>query len=99
MARKNKRAHQRKPQRGPGGPVGRTPGGALPRPMASSEAAAIPAAMRPMRGRGPVALPLAEQDASVPMDRVPFFRSDLTRIAITAAAMFALLVVGSFFIR
>lgn len=98
MARKNKRAHQRKPQRGPGGPVSRTPA-APPRPQATGEAAAVPAPARPMRARGPVALPLAEQDASVPMERVPYFRSDLRRIAITAAAMFALLVIGSQFIR
>lgn len=98
MARKNKRAHQRKPQRGPGGPVSRTPS-AVPRPLGTSEPTAVPAPIRPVRSRGPVPLLLTEQDASVPMDRVPYFRADLTRIGITAAAMFALLVVGSFFIR
>ncbi len=102
VSRKNKRAHQRKPQRGPGGPVSRTPGavpGALPRPLASSEQAALNPTPRPMRGRGPAPIPLLEQDAAIPLDRVPYFRSDLRRIAITAAAMFAVLIIGSFFIR
>jgi hypothetical protein len=52
-----------------------------------------------MRGRGPAPILLPEQDAAIPLDRVPYFRSDLRRIAITAAAMFALLIIGSFFIR
>lgn len=33
------------------------------------------------------------------MERVPYFRSDLRRIAITAALMFAILIAGSFLIR
>jgi hypothetical protein len=33
------------------------------------------------------------------LERVPYFRADLRRIAITAGAMFALLIIGSFFIR
>jgi len=33
------------------------------------------------------------------MDRVPYFRSDLRRIAITAALMFALLIAGSIVLR
>lgn len=98
MARKNKRSHLRKPQRGPGGPVARTPG-AVPRALAPGEPAALPSPVRPIRGRGTVPIPLTEQDASIPMERVPYFHSDLRRIAITAAAMFALLVIGSFFIR
>jgi len=72
---------------------------AVPRPLGTSEPTALPAPQRPVRGRGPIALPVSEQDASVPMDRVPYFRADLARIGITAAAMFGLLVVGSFFIR
>jgi hypothetical protein len=98
MARKNKRSRQRKPQRGPGGPISRMPG-AMPRPLASGEPVAVPPPARPIRGRGTLPIPLTEQDAAIPMERVPYFRSDLRRIAITAAAMFALLVIGSFFIR
>jgi hypothetical protein len=52
-----------------------------------------------MRGRGPAPIPLLEQDAAIPLERVPYFRADLRRIAITATAMFALLIMGSFFIR
>ncbi len=52
-----------------------------------------------MRGHGPAPIPLLEQDAAIPLDRVPYFRSDLRRIAITAAAMFGVLIIGSFFIR
>jgi hypothetical protein len=43
--------------------------------------------------------PLPPQDASIPLERVPYFRSDLRRIAITAAFMFALLIAGSIALR
>jgi hypothetical protein len=43
--------------------------------------------------------PLAPQEAAVPLERVPYFRSDLRRIGITAGAMFVILVIGSFLIR
>ena len=43
--------------------------------------------------------PLPTQDAAIPMDRVPYFRSDLRRIAITAALMFVLLIAGSIVLR
>jgi hypothetical protein len=33
------------------------------------------------------------------MERVPYFRSDLRRIAITAALMFVLLIAGSIVLR
>ena len=35
----------------------------------------------------------------MPLERVPYFRSDLRRIGITAGAMFVILVIGSFLIR
>jgi hypothetical protein len=38
-------------------------------------------------------------DAAIPLDRVPYFRSDLRRIAITAALMVILLIVGSIVLR
>jgi hypothetical protein len=43
--------------------------------------------------------PLPTQDAAIPLDRVPYFRSDLRRIAITAGLMFVLLIVGSIVLR
>jgi hypothetical protein len=45
----------------------------------------------------PAALPA--QDARIPLDRVPYFRSDLRRIAITAGLMFVLLIAGSIVLR
>ena len=53
---------------------------------------------RPPRGRLQGG-PLAAQEAAVPLERVPYFRSDLRRIGITAGAMFVILVIGSFLIR
>jgi hypothetical protein len=80
-------------------------------PAESSQAAPAPApqpspsvtpAVRPLpratRGRQ-VAGPLPTQDAAIPLDRVPYFRSDLRRIAITAGLMFVLLIVGSIVLR
>jgi hypothetical protein len=43
--------------------------------------------------------PLPAQDAGIPLDRVPYFRADLRRIAITAGFMFVLLIVGSIVLR
>jgi hypothetical protein len=114
MARKNKRNQLRKPQRGSSGggraarPAGIPP--AVPSaPVEGGEAvsAAQPAtygtsAPRPLprasRGRQ-AAGPLPTQDAAIPLDRVPYFRSDLRRIAITAGLMFVLLIVGSIVLR
>jgi hypothetical protein len=53
---------------------------------------------RAARGRQ-TAGPLPTQDATIPLDRVPYFRSDLRRIAITAGLMFVLLIVGSIVLR
>ena len=43
--------------------------------------------------------PLPAQDATIPLERVPYFRSDLRRIAITAGLMFVLLIAGSIVLR
>jgi hypothetical protein len=43
--------------------------------------------------------PLAAEDAAIPLDRVPYFRSDLRRIGLTAGLMFLLLIVGSIVLR
>src|SRR2546423_383625 len=109
MARKNKRSQLRKPQRGssgggrPAGPAGAPPSapGQPSQPVDASQPSPVPVA-RPLP-RGPrgrqAAGPLPVQDAAIPLDRVPYFRSDLRRIAITAGFMFVLLVVGSIVLR
>lgn len=43
------------------------------------------------------ALPVG--DAAIPLDRVPYFRADIRRIAITAGLMFILLIAGSVVLR
>ena len=109
MAKKNKRPQPKKPQRG-GRPPARIPPAAPPMaPMDDPVVAAtpppgprpIPAARpapRAARSRTSPA-PLPSQDASIPLERVPYFRSDLRRIAITAGLMFVLLIVGSIVLR
>ncbi|HEV2013668.1 MAG TPA: hypothetical protein VGR77_07280 [Candidatus Dormibacteraeota bacterium] len=115
MARKNKkRAQLRKPQRGSSGAArAARPAGfplSLPAPadqgaqpvQAPEPAVAPPPAARPLpraaRGRQPAG-PLPSQDATIPLERVPYFRSDLRRIAITAGFMFVLLIAGSIVLR
>src|SRR5213079_1879959 len=107
MARKNKRSQLRKPQRGGSG-AGRAarPAGIPPlAPAQPGQPAAASAALpvqRPLpraaRGRQPTG-PLPAQDAAIPLDRVPYFRADLRRIAITAGLMFVLLIAGSIALR
>ena len=114
MARKNKRNQLRKPQRGSSGgartarPAGIPP--AAPSPSveggqtASAAQPTTPATSLPRplpratRGRQPAG-PLPAQDAAIPLERVPYFRSDLRRIAITAGLMFVLLIAGSIVLR
>jgi hypothetical protein len=111
MARKNKRNQLRKPQRGSSGggraarPAGIPPsppvegGQTAPSAQPTTSAAPLPRPLpRAARGRQ-VAGPLPTQDATIPLDRVPYFRSDLRRIAITAGLMFVLLIVGSIVLR
>jgi hypothetical protein len=64
-------------------------------PRSSPVARPVP---RSARGRATPG-PLPAQDASIPLDRVPYFRADLRRIAITAGAMFVILIVGSIVLR
>jgi hypothetical protein len=85
-----------------GRPAPSDPAGTIP----EAEAPAPPrSALPPQRPlpRGPrsrqQAGPLPTQDATIPLDRVPYFRSDLRRIAITAGLMIILLVVGSIVLR
>jgi len=114
MARKNKRSQLRKPQRGgPGAgraarPAGIPPLAAAqpgqpgpPEGTAPAASTALPV-QRPLpraaRGRQATG-PLPTQDAAIPLDRVPYFRADLRRIAITAGFMFLLLIAGSVVLR
>ena len=115
MARKHKRSQLKKPQRGaPGGGRAARPAGLPPVASAQpgqpqpaqpgsppSTAAGLPV-QRPLprqpRGRQPAG-PLPPQDASIPLERVPYFRADLRRIAITAGLMFVILIVGSIALR
>ena len=115
MSRKNRRSQLRKPQRGSSGagratrPAGMPPAAPLQpnqpgQPaQASPSAAAGPAPLpRPLprnpRGRQQAG-PLPAEDAAIPLERVPYFRSDLRRIAITASLMFVLLIAGSIVLR
>jgi hypothetical protein len=114
MARKNKRNQVRKPQRGSSGggraarPAGISPaapstpaegGQTAPASQPATTATPVPRPLpRAARGRQ-MAGPLPTQDAAIPLDRVPYFRSDLRRIAITAGLMFVLLIVGSIVLR
>jgi hypothetical protein len=115
MARKNKRSQLRKPQRGAaGGGRATRPGGvppvapAQPGPTGPVDAEARQPAGPPLAAQRPLprsargrqqAGPLPTQDAAIPLDRVPYFRADLRRIALTAALMFALLIAGSIILR
>jgi hypothetical protein len=66
---------------------------------ASPSPAPIPRPLpRGPRGRQQAG-PLPTQDATIPLERVPYFRSDLRRIAITAGLMFVLLITGSIVLR
>jgi hypothetical protein len=110
MARKNKRQQPRKPQRGrPGSGPARPPAtGSGPVPLTRSAAAgpspaapaAAPVAPRPARPVGRSAPGMGTpQTAAIPLDRVPYFRADLRRIAITGAVMLAILLGGSLLIH
>jgi hypothetical protein len=111
MARKNRRSQLRKPQRGSSGGRAARPAGTAPiapsqpgqpaqvaPPAAASQAPVVRPLPRGPRGRQPAG-PLPSQDAAIPLERVPYFRSDLRRIAITAGIMFVLLIAGSIVLR
>src|SRR5256884_8161659 len=112
MARKNERSQLGKPQRGGSGatratrPAGippLTPPGqpGSPEPV-TPPARAPPPVQRPLpraaRGRQATG-PLPTQGAVIPLDPVPYFRSDLRPLAITAGLMFVLLIAGSIALR
>jgi hypothetical protein len=106
MAKKGKRPQPKKPQRS-GQPARRNPPAFPPVTPADSASAGLPppAAATPARAiprpapRRVAAAALPPQDARIPLDRVPYFRSDLRRIAVTAGLMFVLLIAGSIVLR
>ena len=114
MSRKNRRSQLRKPQRGSSG-AGRAarPAGMPPAAASQPNQPGQPAQASPGAAAGPAPLPrplprtrgrqqagpLPAEDAAIPLERVPYFRSDLRRIAITAGLMFVLLIAGSIVLR
>ena len=55
---------------------------------------------RPLpRARGRQPGPLPSEDATIPLERVPYFTADVRRIALTAALMLVLLIAGSIVLR
>jgi len=76
------------------------PGQTAPIPPAAAVGPAQVTRPLPRNPRGrQQAGPLPAQDAAIPLERVPYFRSDLRRIAITAGLMFVLLIAGSIVLR
>ena len=79
-----------------------------PGPVSTPDQAAAPAVpgapmpVRPLprssRGRAQAGA-LPQQEAAIPLERVPYFRADLRRIAITAGSMIGLLIIGSIVLR
>ncbi|TME85296.1 MAG: hypothetical protein E6I43_06415 [Chloroflexi bacterium] len=67
-------------------------------PSAAAGLAPLPRPLPRTRGRQQAG-PLPAEDAAIPLERVPYFRSDLRRIAITAGLMFVLLIAGSIVLR
>ena len=67
-------------------------------PSAAAGPAPLPRPLPRTRGRQQAG-PLPAEDAAIPLERVPYFRSDLRRIAITAGLMFVLLIAGSIVLR
>ncbi len=85
----------------PGAAASPEAGAAPAAPAGSSPAAPGRMTQRPLpRARGrQQAGALPAEDATIPLERVPYFRADVRRIAITAAAMFVLLIIGSLMLR
>jgi hypothetical protein len=91
MAKKTKRikAHKRRgPARGPIAP-------SLPASAASSVSPALPPRPAPEAPRRSAPRGGVTETTAVPLEKVPYFLSDLRRIGITAGAMVVLIVAGS----
>lgn len=74
---------------------------AKPRPgPASTPTAArrVQAQRRAVRSRPTRGIQIGDDNPAIPLDKVPYFASDLIRLAITAAIMIILLVIGAKFV-
>ncbi|HVB76983.1 MAG TPA: hypothetical protein VNI34_04155 [Candidatus Nitrosotalea sp.] len=95
MARKTRRGKARRPAR---------VAAPAPAPAAAQSAPLTEVRSRPVElslgarsasSRRPGRVVIEGSDPGIPLDRVPYFTSDLARLGITAAAMLALLLVGA----
>lgn len=68
------------------------PAPAAPAPTAARRVQAQRRAARTKPARG---IQIGDQNPAIPLDKVPYFASDLIRLAITAAVMIILLIIGA----
>ncbi len=73
---------------------------AKPRPAsapapAPTAARRVQAQRRAIRTRPPRGIQIGDENPAIPVDKVPYFASDLIRLAITAAIMIILLIIGA----
>jgi hypothetical protein len=73
-------------------------GDQLVREVEMSLAPAAVAAQGARRGGRPGRVVLSDADPAIPLDRVPYFLSDLARLGMVAAAMVVLLILGAIFV-
>lgn len=67
---------------------------AAPSP-APTAARRVQAQRRTARTRPSRGIQIGDQNPAIPLDKVPYFASDLIRLAITAAIMIILLIIGA----
>jgi hypothetical protein len=78
------------------GPTTATKPRATPAPAPAPTAAQrVQAQRRAVRTRPPRGIQIGDDDPGIPLDKVPYFTSDLIRLGITALIMIILLVVGA----
>lgn len=101
MARKTKKRPQQRPRRPaavvpPAAPVERAPArtGGDQTLVRSVEMSLSPRAATAAR-RGQRGILIGDDDPGIPLDRVPYFTSDLAKLGIVAAVMLVLLVAGA----
>ena len=71
-------------------PAPTPPPGPAPTAARRVQAQRRAARTRPARG-----IQIGDQNPAIPLDKVPYFTSDLIRLAITAAIMIILLIIGA----
>lgn len=103
MARKSKKRPAQRRVKAPAAPVARTPQ-AVERPAARAggeqtlvRAVEMSLAPRTTPGgrRGQRGILIGDDDPAIPLDRVPYFTSDLAKLGIVAVVMLVLLLAGS----